>query len=76
MHPTAVPEDTPTPVAGSRPDQAMAWPALWLAGHRDLFPDPCSVAVRRRRARRIQDVLGHLDHVFAQYRVEMERIDG
>lgn len=76
MHPTAVPDHAPAPKAGSRPDQARAWPALWFAGHRDLFPDPCPERVRRRRGRYITELLGLLADVFAEYRLELERIDG
>lgn len=75
MYPAAVPDHAPVPVAGSRPDQARAWPSLWLAGLRDLFPDLCPERIRRRRARRIAEVLGGVDRAFARYRLQMERGD-
>lgn len=76
MYPMAVPEHAPAPISGARPDQASVWPALWLAGLRELFPDPCPEKVRRRRARHIAHVLDHAETAFAEYRLEMERSDG
>lgn len=75
MHPTAVPEHAPAPISGARPDQANVWPALWVAGLRDLFPDPCPDKVRRRRARHIAQVLDHVETVFAECRLGMEHDD-
>lgn len=38
-HPELRVDGVPTPQAGATPDQARAWPALWFAGRRDIFPD-------------------------------------
>lgn len=76
MYPAAVPDHAPTPMSGARPDQASVWPALWLAGLRELFPDPCPDRIRRRRSRRINQVLDHVETAFAEYRVELERDRG
>jgi hypothetical protein len=74
MEPDEIPESAPAPRAGARPDQALAWPALWFAGERHLFPsgadsdstDPC----KRTRARRIKAVLDHMAEVYSLYRSE------
>lgn len=72
VHPGSEPAEAPTPRAGSRPDQARCWPALWLAGERSIFPDPDPggagdpAAVRRRRARRIAEVQAQLERAYAR----------
>lgn len=63
MHPSAVPPGAPMPLAGARPDQATAWPALWFAGMRDLFPDDDGDPRRRTRARRVVDVVANVRRV-------------
>lgn len=72
MDPESIPESTPSPQAGARPDQALAWPALWFAGERDVFPDPDPDGEgdprKRTRARRIRRVLEHVEAAFARYR--------
>lgn len=70
MHPDAIPVDAPQPVSGARPDQARAWPALWMAGERELFSESSSGALRRRRARRISEVLEHMGAVLAHAKAE------
>ncbi|MBS1839068.1 MAG: hypothetical protein JST64_15345 [Actinobacteria bacterium] len=72
VHPGSEPAEAPTPRAGSRPDQARCWPALWLAGERSIFPDRRlgdagdSAALRRRRARRIAQVQAQLERAYAR----------
>ncbi|MFV0316202.1 MAG: hypothetical protein ACK5O2_04475 [Microthrixaceae bacterium] len=72
MDPDSVPESAPSPQAGARADQALAWPALWFAGDRDIFPDldPDGEGDprKRTRARRIRRVLDHIESAFARYR--------
>lgn len=69
MHPSAVPRGAPTPLAGARPDQATAWPALWFAGMRDLFPGDDGDPRRRTRARRVVDVIGNVRRVLLRHAV-------
>lgn len=50
----------PKPEAGATPEQARLWPSLWFAGERELFAIDgagSSPALRRKRARRMQEVL-------------------
>ena len=50
----------PKPEAGATPEQARLWPSLWFAGERELFATDgagSSPALRRKRARRMQEVL-------------------
>ena len=80
-HPGSEPDDAPAPISGSRPDQALCWPALWLAGEHDLFPEPYgrdgtdTVARRRRRARRIRAVQAQLERGHAHL-LAVDRRDG
>lgn len=67
MHPSAVPPGAPMPLAGARPDQATAWPALWFAGMRDLFPDGDGDLRRRTRARRVRDVVDNVRRVLLRH---------
>lgn len=76
MFPDSVPPYVPAPVAGARPDQALAWPALWFAGQRDLFPEDGADPHKRRRARRIAKVRAHLADVSARCRYQVERSCG
>jgi hypothetical protein len=71
MYPAALPSGLPRPRAGAREDQARCWPALWLAGERDLFPDDHGddAAQRRTRARRIAAVLERLEQAHARLRL-------
>lgn len=69
MHPAAVPDDAPTPQAGSSSDQARCWPALWVAGERDLFPVDGADPRKRTRARRIAHVLDQWSRVLAAHTV-------
>ncbi|MEI2640231.1 MAG: hypothetical protein V9F03_14745 [Microthrixaceae bacterium] len=73
MFPDAVPVDAPQPASGARPDQARVWPALWMAGERELFTEPSSGALRRRRARRIGEVLKHMGEVLEQVKAGQHR---
>lgn len=81
MHPDAEPDFTPRPKAGARPDQARCWPALWFAGVRDVLPDRGEdtddhAARRRRRARRIDEVLDRVQAARVMYVSGMDRADG
>lgn len=76
MFPDTVPAGAPKPRAGARPDQALAWPALWFAGEQDLFPDGHSDPHRRKRARRISRVQEHLAEVASRHRADREFGDG
>jgi hypothetical protein len=73
--PDALPKSAPAPAAGSRPDHAMGWPALWFAGERDLFPRNGVDDKRRTRARRIEAVKHHLREMHAQLCSDRERHD-
>lgn len=71
LHADAVPDGLPGPRAGSDPAHALAWPVLWLAGERRVFPrDDGTDPERRTRARRIARVLDHLASAFARLRRE------
>jgi len=65
------PVGAPAPVSGSTPEQAACWPALWLAGQLDVFPDRAlgsggdRPARRRTRARRISAVRSQLERAYA-----------
>lgn len=76
MHPAAVPPQAPWPRAGAAPRRALAWPALWAAGQRDLFPGPDGDARAKTRQRRIDDVLDHVERAYRRYLAEQEGIDG
>lgn len=55
-YPDAVPADLPRPRAGAKPADALGWPALWLAGIRDVFPRSDGDTLRGRRNRSVQRV--------------------
>jgi len=67
------PAGAPWPQAGSPPQQARCWPALWFAGERGLFDEPVDAAdgarIRRTRARRIGRVLGRIEAAAAVTRL-------
>jgi hypothetical protein len=64
VHESADVADLPSPLSGARSDQALCWPALYLAGHDDLFPADSSDAIRRRRSRYIRQVLDAVNAAF------------
>jgi hypothetical protein len=64
VHESADTADLPSPLSGARSDQALCWPALYLAGHDDLFPADSSDAIRRRRSRYIRQVLDAVNAAF------------
>ena len=55
-YPDALPEDLPAPKAGAKKADALGWPALWLAGVRDVFPDPSGDTTRGRRNRSVRRI--------------------
>jgi hypothetical protein len=65
MHPDHVPAGAPAPRAGSRSDQALAWPALWFAGRRDCFPEGGDDPRRKARSRFLGRVLDLRSSVYA-----------
>ena len=66
MHPSVLPEDLPSPKAGANAAQARCWPALWLAGEREVFPNGKGDPQRRTRARRIEKVQARLEQAYAR----------
>ena len=64
--------EAPTPLAGSRPDQARMWPSLWFAGTRDgIFPtgEQNDASQRQRLGRAARKVTQMLDAAAAACRV-------
>lgn len=81
MFPDARPAHAPWPEAGARPDQARCWPAIWLSGRRDVFPDARDdVRERNRkaqaRARLIRQVLEHFASASAQWTIDTRGTHG
>jgi len=64
VHDTGDVADLPSPLSGARSDQALCWPALYLAGHDDLFAANSSDAIRKRRSRYIRQVLDAVNAAF------------
>ncbi len=79
QEPGARPDGAPWPQAGSTPEQARCWPALWFAGERDLFDAGVDAKDRARlrkvRSRRIQIVLDRVQRAYVTYRVERGGVD-
>ncbi len=59
-YPDARPADLPAPQAGAKEADALGWPALWLAGVRDVFPGPGGDTRRGRRNRSVRLVRARL----------------
>lgn len=72
----AIPPEAPAPRSGSRPDQALAWPALWYAGQRDLFPTDGADPNRRTRGRRIATVIDRLSDLVTRTRTPQDHRHG
>ena len=56
VYPDSRPDGLPYPKAGAAPSVATGWPALWLAGVRDCFPDGGKDTKRRRRNRSVSSI--------------------
>lgn len=75
MHPEDVPVRSPRPRAGSGPDHAAGWPALWFAGVQDCFPADGADPRRRARARHIERVRRLVERARDRVVAEQEQID-